>query len=150
MRMLARRENNLLSLLPDVAYREMMTSLGMSRRGIVLVNDPALVAQVMDADAALFPKNDLFVGALEGLVGDAMFVSSGERWRSQRRTLEPTFGHMHLGRAFAGMAAAVADARPQLDEAAKSGARFSLDATMTHLTADIITRAIFSTPRSKT
>jgi len=146
MRMLARRENNLLSLLPDVAYREMMTSLGMSRRGIVLVNDPALVAQVMDADAALFPKNDLFVGALEGLVGDAMFVSSGERWRSQRRTLEPTFGHMHLGRAFAGMAAAVADARPQLDEAAKSGARFSLDATMTHLTADIITRAIFSTP----
>lgn len=145
-RVIARRENNLLSLLPDVAYREMITPLGMSRRGIVLVNAPELVAHVMDTAVELFPKNDLFVGALESLVGDAMFVSSGERWRQQRRTIEPAFSHMRIARAFPAMEAAVSDHEATLDERADTGQSFSLDAAMSHLTADVITRTIFSTP----
>ncbi|MBI3789898.1 MAG: cytochrome P450 [Gemmatimonadetes bacterium] len=145
-RVIARRENNLLSLLPDVAYREMITPLGMSRRGIVLVNAPALVSHVMDGAVDLFPKNDLFVGALESLVGDAMFVSSGERWRQQRRTLEPAFSHMRITRAFPQMVAAVDAHEAALDQRAAEGTRFSLDAAMSHLTADVITRTIFSTP----
>lgn len=146
LRVVARRENNLLSLLPDIAYREMITPIGMSRRGILLVNDPALVAHVMDTSVDLFPKNDLFVNALESLVGDAMFVSSGARWRQQRRTLEPAFSHMRITRAFPQMAAAVDDQEATLDARAASGEAFSLDATMSHLTADVITRTIFSTP----
>lgn len=145
-RVVARRENNLLSLLPDIAYRRMITNLGLSRRGIVLVNEPALVARVMDGDLDTFPKNDLFVGALEGLVGDAMFVSSGERWKQQRRTLEPAFSHMRINRAFPAMAAAVSAQEDALDALAESQAPFSLDAALSHLTADIITRTIFSTP----
>ncbi|MCA3014547.1 MAG: cytochrome P450 [Myxococcaceae bacterium] len=147
-RVVARRENNLLSLLPDVAYRELVTPLGMSVRGILLVNDPALVSTVMDGSVELFPKNDLFVGALEPLVGDAMFVSSGERWRQQRRTLEPAFSHMRITRAFPAMAAAVDEACVTLDERAATQAPFSLDEAMGHLTADIITRTIFSQPLS--
>ncbi|MCU0700393.1 MAG: cytochrome P450 [Myxococcaceae bacterium] len=147
-RVVARRENNLLSLLPDVAYREMVTPLGMSVRGILLVNDPSLVAQVMDSSVELFPKNDLFVGALEPLVGDAMFVSSGERWKQQRRTLEPAFSHMRINRAFPAMASAVDDACATWDAHAADGTGFSLDKAMGHLTADIITRTIFSQPLS--
>jgi cytochrome P450 len=145
-RVIARRENNLLSLLPDVAYREMITPLGMSRRGIVLVNAPELVNHVMDTSVELFPKNDLFVGALESLVGDAMFVSSGDRWRQQRRTLEPAFSHMRITRAFPAMEAAVSDHEAKLDGHAARDEAFSLDAAMSHLTADVITRTIFSTP----
>lgn len=147
-RVVARRENNLLSLLPDVAYRELVTPLGMSVRGILLVNDPALVTKVMDTSVELFPKNDLFVGALEPLVGDAMFVSSGERWKHQRRTLEPAFSHMRINRAFPAMAAAIDDACVTWDAHAADGTAFSLDKAMGHLTADIITRTLFSQPLS--
>ncbi len=145
LRLLWRREKDLLSLLPDLAYREMITPLGYTRRGILLVNDPAWVARIL-ADHDLFPKNDLFVEALEDLVGNSMFVTSGDTWRRQRRMVEPAFSHMRIHRAFDFMAAAVDDFEGWLADQAAAGAAFSLDAAMSHLTADVITRTIFSVP----
>ncbi|MEN9507530.1 MAG: hypothetical protein RLZZ621_93 [Gemmatimonadota bacterium] len=145
LRLLWRREKDLLSLLPDIAYREMVTPLGYTRRGILLVNDPEWVGRIL-ADHDTFPKNDLFVEALEDLVGNSMFVTSGDTWRRQRRMVDPAFSHMRINRAFDFMAAAVDDFEAQWSEQARSGALFSLDAAMSHLTADVITRTIFSVP----
>jgi cytochrome P450 len=145
LRLLWRREKDLLSLLPDLAYREMVTPLGSSRRGILLVNDPALVNRIL-TDHDTFPKNDLFVEALEDLVGNSMFVTSGDTWRRQRKMVDPAFSHMRINRAFDFMAAAVDDYEQRLDGQAASGDVFSLDAAMSHLTADVITRTIFSVP----
>ncbi len=145
MRLIWRREKDLLSLLPNIAYREMITPLGSSRRGILLVNDPVWVGRIL-ADHDLFPKNDLFVEALEDLVGNSMFVTSGDTWRRQRRMVEPAFSHMRINRAFEFMAAAVDDFEHWLDGQATAGTDFSLDAAMSHLTADVITRTIFSVP----
>ena len=145
MRMLWRRQKDLLSLLPDVAYREMITPLGSSRRGILLLNDPEWVGKVL-ADHDLFPKNDLFVEALEDLVGNSMFVTSGDTWRRQRRMVDPAFSHMRINRAFDFMVGAVDDYETRLDALSTSGETFSLDAAMSHLTADVITRTIFSVP----
>lgn len=145
LRLLWRREKDLLSLLPDLAYREMVTPLGSSRRGILLVNDPALVNRIL-TDHDTFPKNDLFVEALEDLVGNSMFVTSGDTWRRQRKMVDPAFSHMRINRAFDFMAAAVDDYERRLDGQAATGERFSLDAAMSHLTADVITRTIFSVP----
>lgn len=135
----------MLSLLPDVAYREMITPLGYTRRGILLVNDPVWVGKIL-ADHDTFPKNDLFVEALEDLVGNSMFVTSGDTWRRQRRMVDPAFSHMRINRAFDFMAAAVDDFETHWAEQARGRAEFSLDAAMSHLTADVITRTIFSVP----
>jgi len=145
LRLLWRREKDLLSLLPDLAYREMITPLGQSRRGILLINDPALVNRIL-TDHDTFPKNDLFVEALEDLVGNSMFVTSGDTWRRQRKMVDPAFSHIRINRAFDFMVAAVDDYERRLDALATSGAEFSLDAAMSHLTADVITRTIFSVP----
>jgi cytochrome P450 len=145
LRLLWRREKDLLSLLPDLAYREMVTPLGYTRRGILLVNDPQWVNRIL-TDHDTFPKNDLFVEALEDLVGNSMFVTSGDTWRRQRKMVDPAFSHMRINRAFEFMAAAVDDFEARLRRDAASGARFSLDAAMSHLTADVITRTIFSVP----
>ena len=144
LRSLLSGDRDLLSLLPAEAYRMRVGRLGFSRRTILLVNDPALVRQVMVDELDAFPKNDLFVGALAPLIGEGVFISSGETWRHQRRMIEPAFSHMHLRRAFAHMDAAVTDFEARLDDKADGGAPFSLDAAMTHLTADIMYRAIFS------
>lgn len=144
LRSLLSGDRDLLSLLPAEAYRMRVGRLGFSRRTILLVNDPALVRQVMVDQVDAFPKNDLFVGALAPLIGEGVFISSGELWQRQRRMIEPAFSHMHLRRAFAHMDAAVTDFETRLDDKANAGAPFSLDAAMTHLTADIMYRAIFS------
>jgi cytochrome P450 len=144
VRVMMAREKDLLSLLPDVAYTMPIGALGASRRGIVLVNAPELVTQVLNDAEEVFPKSDLFVGALEGLVGNSIFVSHGDTWRRQRRMVDPAFSHMRIHRAFDSMTAAVSDYERDLAAHAAQGAPFSLSAAMTHLTADVITRTIFS------
>jgi cytochrome P450 len=139
-----RGERDLLSLLPNTAYEEMLTPLGRSRRGILIVNEPSLVVKILADSEGIFPKNDLMVGALAPLVGDSIFVSDGERWQRQRRMIEPAFSLMRINRAFDSMEAAVDDYERRFDEAAAGGEAFSLDAAMSHLTADIICRTIFS------
>lgn len=137
-------ERDLLSLLPDVAYATRVGPLGKSRRGIVIVNEPAVVAQVLIDVEQVFPKNDLLVGALESVVGNSMFVSSGATWRRQRRMIDPAFSHMRVNRAFDAMQAGVDAYEAVLDRRAKASEAFSLDAAMSELAADIICRTIFT------
>jgi cytochrome P450 len=119
--------------------------LGYSRRSILIVNKPDLVKGVLTDPLDIYPKSDLMTGALEPLVGDSIFVSSGDLWRRQRRMIDPAFSHMRLQTAFASMAAAVSAYEERLDAAAATSEAFSLDMAMSHLTADIICRTVFST-----
>ena len=140
-----RRDGNLIALLPKQVYHRMAMTIGWSRRGIVILNDPAVVRSILTDPTDIYPKNDLMTGALAPLVGDSVFVSSGDTWRQQRAMIAPAFTHMRLASAFAAMSGAVDDARAGLDEAARTGTAFSLDLAMSQLTADVICRTVFST-----
>ncbi|MCR9255552.1 MAG: cytochrome P450 [Alphaproteobacteria bacterium] len=144
LRTLMRGERDLLGLLPEEAYRIRVAPMGVSRRKILLVNEPSVVRRLLTEAAGDYPKNDLMIGALRPLVGEGMFISQGETWKRQRRMLEPAFTHMRINRAFAAMEAAVADYETHLDGVAARGEVFSLEAGMSHVTADIIGRTIFS------
>lgn len=137
-------ERDLLSLMPEPAYTTRVGKLGRSRRGIILVNEPAHVARVLADPDGVFPKNDLLVGALEALVGQSSFVANGAVWRRQRRMIDPAFSHMRINRAFDAMQTGVDAYETQLDDAARTGTPISLDAAMSQLTADIICRTIFT------
>jgi cytochrome P450 len=139
-----RGDGNLLSLLPAAAYRMEMGPLGWSRRSTILVNRPDLVRQVLvDADG-VFPKSDLMVNALEPLIGDSIFVSSGETWKRQREMLDPALSMMRVNRAFPAMEQGVESSADFLKSRAGDGFAFSLDLAMSHLTADVICRTVFS------
>lgn len=140
------KNRDLLALMPDTAYRMEIGSMGLSRRGIILVNRPDLVREVLVERVNEFAKNDLFTGALEPLVGDGMFISHGPTWQRQRAMVEPGFAHLHTGRAFSRMADAVADCEARLDAAATDKTTIALDQEMSRLTADIIYRVIFTEP----
>ena len=144
LRVIRQGDGDLLSLVPIDAYRKPYTYLGYSRRSILLINDPEIARDVLTDPLEIFPKNDLMVGALEPLVGDSIFVSSGERWRRQRTMIDPAFSHMRISSAFPSMAAAVDDYERRLDARAERGETFSLDLAMSELTADVICRTIFS------
>ncbi|MEM9706074.1 MAG: cytochrome P450 [Pseudomonadota bacterium] len=144
IRTVMRGDGDLLSLLPGAAYSMDAGYLGYSRRSIMLFNEPSLVREIMlDADG-IFPKSDLMVGALEPLIGDSIFVSDGPKWRRQRAMIDPAFTMMRLTLAYQSMTGAVDDYEARLRETAGSGDAFSLDLAMSHLTADIICRTVFS------
>ncbi|MFK7963345.1 MAG: cytochrome P450 [Burkholderiaceae bacterium] len=145
IRVILQGDGNLLGLLPANAYHNMVGRLGYSRRDILVVNDPALARRVLTDADGIFPKNDLMVSALDPLVGESIFVSSGEQWRRQRDMIDPALSMMRINRAFGSMVLAVDDYQERLDRQAASQESFSLDLTMSHLTADIICRSVFTT-----
>lgn len=145
LRVLWRGDGNLLELLPAAAYRFDVGNLGYSRRSTVLFNRPDLIREILKDPAGIFPKSDLMVNALEPLIGQSIFVTDGERWRRQRSKIDPAFSLMRIGHAFAAMRAAVDDYETHLDGIVARGEPLSLDLAMSHLTADIICRTVFST-----
>ena len=144
LRVIRQGDGDLLSLVPGDAYEKPCTFLGYSRRSILLVNDPQIAKDVLTDPLDIFPKNDLMVGALQPLVGDSIFVSSGPTWRRQRAMIDPAFSHMRINTAFGSMCAAVDDYEEMLARRAVDGTDFSLDQAMSELTADVICRTIFS------
>lgn len=145
-RVIWRGDGDLLSLVPAKAYRQPLCTLGQTRRSIVMVSDPVLVRRIMTEDMHRYPKSDLMQEALRPLVGDSIFVSGGAVWERQRRMINPAFSHMKVSLAFDAMRAAVQDALPALDRSAADAQQISLDLLTSHLTADAITRTVFSMP----
>jgi cytochrome P450 len=145
VRVLLRGDGDLLSLLPAAAYRTDIGHLGWSRRQTVIVNRPDQVRRVLSDPEGIFPKSDLMVEALDPLIGDSIFVSSGGTWKRQRRMIDPSLSMMRVNNAYPAMVAGCEAAEATLDRAAKDGTRLSLDLAMSHLTADIICRTVFST-----
>lgn len=141
---MVRPERDMISLMPEVAYNTMVSEVGWTRRKIILVNDPELVQSILTAEAGHYPKSDLMAGALAPLVRDSVFVSSGETWERQRRMIAPAFSHMRLGNAFSAMLESVDRYQEQFDQHAVSGDVFSLEEMMSHLTADVMCRTVFS------
>ena len=146
LRVLWRREGDLLNLLPANAYTVDAGWLGWSRRSILIVNEPSEVRRLLADPDGIFPKNDLMTGAVEPLIGDSIFVSSGDTWKRQRRMVAPAFGSLQLAAAFSAMEGAVDDREKALDEAAAGDEPISIDLVMSWLTADVICRTVFSAP----
>jgi len=145
LRVALRGDGDLLSLLPANAYRVDVGPLGYSRRQILIVNQPDQVRRVLSDPEGIFPKSDLMVDALAPLIGDSIFVSSGETWRRQRRMIDPAFTMMRVNRAFPAMQEGAEACEQMLARHASDSTALSLDLAMGHLTADIICRTVFST-----
>jgi len=143
-------DSNLIGLLPREAYKMKIGNLGYSRRSIVIINDADEVRNILTDPMDIYPKNDLMVGALAPLVGESIFVSSGDNWRKQRAMVAPAFNHMKLSLAFDAMKSAVDNYETVIDAHIEKNESFSLDLAMSHLTADIICRTVFSTPLEST
>ena len=132
-----------LDALYERSYHMQMGEVHLPGLDLYMVNKPSLVKQVMDTQAEAFPKSNLLGEALKPLLGESIFTTSGEQWRKQRSMMDPAFAQARLNVAFPVMQAAVADMLKRL-AALPDGAEYDLEVEMTHVTADIIFRTIFS------
>ncbi len=108
------------------------------------VFDPELLRAIMvdHADALVRWKRGPEVFA--ELMGQSVLVTEGATWQRQRRMLMPAFTPKRV----AGYAALMTEAAVQGLDAVRPG-EVAMDALFSHLTMDVISRTLFSTPIGK-
>lgn len=134
-----------LDALYERSYAMQMGEVHLPGLDLYMVNDPALVRRVMDDEAEQFPKSPLLGEALQPLLGESIFTTNGAQWRRQRDMMDPAFAQARLAVAFPVMQAAT-QAMLQRLAGLPDGAEHDIEVEMTHVTADIIFRTIFSVP----
>ena len=137
--------NCALSILSDRAYGMHLGELRVPGRNVLIANQPDLIKRILIDDAANFPKSRMMANMLELLLGDSIFVSNGETWKRQRRMMNPAFEGVRVKIVFDLMMQA-ADALIARFDPIADGREVAVDIEMTHVTADIIFRTIFSKP----
>jgi cytochrome P450 len=134
-----------LAQLTDVSYSMFLGETGLPHKKIYIANQPDIVQRILVDEAENFPKSGIIAEMLEMLMGDSIFVSNGAVWKRQRRMMDPAFEATRIKTVFDLMMQAVDGLVDRLAKLA-DGAETAIDVEMTHVTADIIFRTIFSKP----
>ena len=125
------------------SYTMKMGRVALPRLTIHVVNDLAIVARVLDDPERRYPKHRVLNAMLGPLIGESVFAANGKDWADQRAMVNPAFAHTNLQRGFARMLGAAEDVVAMM-RAADASRPLDVDPLMTHVTADIIFRTIFS------
>jgi cytochrome P450 len=126
-------------------YNMKMGHIRMPGVNAYIVNEPSLVRRILVEQWERFPKHHLLDRMLKPLLGDSIFTSNGELWKRQRRMIDPAFEQTRLQIVFPLMYAAIEGLLHRLDKHT-DGDILDVDIEMTHVTADIIFRTVFSEP----
>lgn len=143
--MFFRSRRSWIDSLSERAYRMQMGELHLPGLDLYMLNQPELVRQVLVEHPEDFPKSELLAESLRPLLGDSIFTTNGAAWRRQRAMMDPAFAHARLDVAFPRMRDAARAMQERLSRLA-DGAELDVEVEMTHVTADIIFRTIFSQP----
>lgn len=134
-----------LDVLFERSYSMKMGEFTGIRRRFYFLTQPDIVDRILGEDVERYPKSDLMGTILYQILGNGVFVSNGEVWKRQRRMMNPAFEFARISEVFPLMMQAADAMRERLDKVA-DGRDVAMDFEMTHVTADIIFRTIFSEP----
>ena len=82
---------DILSAQPEHLYGAWMAEFRTPFFRSYMVNQPELVKTVLDESLTTFPKSTRIRDGLASLLGNSLFLSSGEDWKHQRRIIDPAF-----------------------------------------------------------
>lgn len=145
LRYLRAFRQDILSANPERLYRAKMAELRIPFLHTFLVNDPPLVRRVLTEEPRDFPKSPRMAAGLEPLLGQGVFITNGDLWERQRRIIDPAFEGGRLRDTFPGMLASAQATVERLAARADAGP-VDVEPEMSHATADVIFRTLFSLP----
>jgi cytochrome P450 len=105
-----------------------------------LLNDPALIDQVLVKSAPFYQK-DMFLRSLKQLLGEGLLSSSGDFWKRQRRLIQPAFHRDKI----AGYAEIMTGHTVRAISKWHDGQSLDVHQEMMQLTAEIVTECLFGT-----
>jgi cytochrome P450 len=136
---------DILSAQPQKLYRAWMAEFRTPFFRSYLVNDPALIKEVLNTNPDAYPKSERIGAGLRPLLGNSVFLTNGAEWKRQRRIIDPAFEGGRLRDTFAGICdaadAGVARIAVQADSTPQE-----IEAITSHVAADVIFRTLFSIP----
>jgi cytochrome P450 len=106
---------------------------------LYVARDAELVREVLVSNASVFDKRHSAFKRLSLLLGDALLTSEGERWRRQRRMVQPAFSRARLIE----YSAVMAEEAAQLLERLPRAKPLDISREMNALTLRIVTRTLF-------
>jgi cytochrome P450 len=104
----------------------------------LILNEPALINEVLVTKQALFRKGRALEGA-RLFLGDSLLVSEGADHARQRKLIQPAF---HRGR-IAGYARVMAEKAADWRDARRAGEEIELAESMNHLTLEVVGETLF-------
>ncbi len=123
-------------------YGDVVSLGGVGRQRFFLVTHPRDVEHVLKTNHRSYVKGANFK-LLKRFVGEGLFLSEGEKWRRQRRLIQPAF---HLSRLAALAGPMVAETEAMLarwDDLARRGEPVELERQMMHLSLQIAVKTLF-------
>jgi cytochrome P450 len=135
--------NSWVHTLFERSYTMKMGLVSLPRLKLYVVNDLDIVGPVLDDPRREYPKHPVLMDMLGPLIGTSVFSANGKEWADQRAMVNPAFAHTNLQRGYARMLDASEDVVAMM-RAADRSRPVDIDPLMTHVTADIIFRTIFS------
>ncbi len=134
-----------MSAQPAKLYRAWMAEFRTPFFRSYLINDPALIKEVLKTRPDDFPKSDRIGAGLRPLLGNSVFLTNGAEWKRQRRIIDPAFEGGRLRDTYPAILAA-ADAGVTRLAAQANGEPQEIEAMTSHIAADVIFRTLFSIP----
>ena len=113
------------------------------RQSFVIVFHPDAVQRVVSRGADRYRKDNLFYVEVRELLGEGLLTSQDERWRRQRRLLQPAFTRQRVAGYVPLMADEARSVAARWRDAAQRGTGVDLHAEMVGLTLRIVSRALF-------
>jgi cytochrome P450 len=113
--------------------------VGQSSNSLYVLKHPDYVRDVLVTHAHAFGKQHGAFQRLALVLGDGLLTSEGERWRRQRRLVQPAFARPRLCEYSETMVEEALRTAGEL----RDRARLSLSAVMTQLTLRIVARTLF-------
>jgi cytochrome P450 len=142
-RMLFHKHPNEFETIPRVAYEKPVWEWKSVFGHNFVVSDPAGAKRVLLDNVANYPKTEMERKMLGAVVGEGLLVSDGDKWKSHRRLMAPSFDFKSIV-SYAPAMVTAADAFAD-DWATKGpGAVIDVASEMTHLTLKVISETMFS------
>src|SRR5579862_4396263 len=108
-----------------------------------VVSDPQGVKRVLLDNVANYPKTETETEMLGAIVGEGLLVSQGDKWKSHRRLMAPSFDFKSIV-SYAPAMVSAADQFADVWAAKGSGTVIDVAEEMTHLTLKVISETMFS------
>ena len=134
---------SLIAVWPAHAFALPWLKINVLRRQVFVCNNPETVKEAFATKHEIYQRKTAQMRhALEPLIGDGLFVSDGETWKTRRRIVAPIIHTTRVPNFFPVMVETIEE-RTAAWRALGEGAAIDALQEMAHLTAEIICRTIF-------
>jgi len=134
---------NQFEALPQIAYEKPVWESKNLFGHSFLISDPAGVKRVLLDNVANYPKTEMERKLLGATVGEGLLVSEGEKWKSHRRLMSPSFDFKSIV-AYSPAMVAAADKFASAWAAKGAGKVIDIAEEMVNLTLEVISNTMFS------